>query len=243
MLLIGGFLLVLSRLKKYSAFSFPMLFTSIWLLFAVYGALLSNRPYPHYLLQPLIPVIFLAFLLLEELFTARKKDTFVGFLSLFIGGIMVFQIGFSHYPTVSYYKNFVSYALGRIDRATYESFYPASLKRNQQIASYLRARTQSDERVFIWGEEPAIYDMADRLPVGKYMVSFHIRDFPNGFADTYNALLLQEPQYILVIPEQVPPFPELETMLATDYLLVHQIDNVLIYRRVLPTLVGAHSLQ
>lgn len=238
LLLIGGFLLVLGRLKKYTTFSLQMLFLSIWLLFSVYGALLSNRPYPHYLLQPLIPAVFLAFLLLEEIFSTRKKDAFVGFLSIFIGGIMVFQIGFSHYPTVSYYKNFILYALGRIDRGTYEGFYPAALKRNQQIAAYLRSRTQPTERVFVWGEEPAIYDMADRLPVGKYMVSFHIRDFPNGFADTYNALLQYKPNYIVVIPQQVPPFPEIETMLATDYLQVHQIENVLIYRRVLPKLIG-----
>ena len=76
--------------------------------------------------------------------------------------------------------------------------------------------------------------MADRLPVGRYIVSFHIRDFPNGFNDTYRALLEEMPRYIVVIPSQVPEFPELEIMLQTDYLLVEQIDDVLIYKLVEP---------
>ena len=105
------------------------------------------------------------------------------------------------------------------------------------MADFLRTRTAPTERVFIWGEEPAIYDMADRLPVGRYMVSFHIRDFPNGYAETYQALVTAKPKYILVIPGKAPDFPALNTLLQIDYLEVTRIDDVIVYMYIEPKLV------
>lgn len=238
MLLILGFVLVAWQLKKYAGVSKNILFLSIWLLLSIYGAVLSNRPYPHYLLQPLVPAMLVGGLLIDAfLQKTLKRDIFLASMSLVIGGVILGEVGFGNYPTVSYYKNFWQYATGQKTQEEYKRYFPASLLRNEKIATYIRERTDPQEKIFIWGEEPAIYDMADRLPVGRYIVSFHIRDFPNGYTETYEALLKEKPRYILVIPSQVPPFPELEAMLTTDYAQVETIEDVLVYLRMEPQLV------
>ena len=238
MLVIAGFSLLALLIKKRSSVTRPMLFVSLWLLFATYGALLSNRPYPHYLLQPLIPAVFLAGLLIDKVLSLRRSgDLFLGISSLVLSGVMLANVGFDYYPTVSYYRNFIDYIRGAKSTEQFEAYFPSALSRNKKVADFLRTRTAPTERVFIWGEEPAIYDMADRLPVGRYMVSFHIRDFPNGYAETYQALVTAKPKYILVIPGKAPDFPALNTLLQIDYLEVTRIDDVIVYMYIEPKLV------
>ncbi|MFC1653420.1 ArnT family glycosyltransferase [Patescibacteria group bacterium] len=227
MLLIAGFGLIFLVLKKHKKSSNRVLFLSMWLLLSLYGSLLSNRPYPHYLLQPLIPAVFL-FGLMFDVFASKKnyRDLAVGSGIFGIVIVLLIEIGFWHYPTIPYYKNFVEYVSGKKDRQAYENYFPSSLERNKKIASYLRKRTLPDERVFVWGEEPAIYDLSDRLPVGRYIVSFHIRDFPNGYDETYKAVATEKPRFIVVIPGQPPHFPELEALIQNNYIKVKTIDGV-----------------
>jgi hypothetical protein len=229
--LITLFLAVGIKMRACKGVSKKMLFVSTWWLLSVYGSLLSNRPYPHYLLQPLIPGILLLFLLIDNFLNKScKKDLFLGVVGILLGGVMIGEIGFWGYPTISYYKNFINYTTHRIDKDQYRAYFPSALERNTKIALYIRERTEPDERIFVWGEEPTIYDLADRLPVGKYIVSFHIRDFPNGYAETMTKILEKKPRYIIVLPKQVPPFPQLESLIQTEYVQVEQIDDAQIYK-------------
>ena len=59
--------------------------------------------------------------------------------------------------------------------------------------------------------------------------SYCITDF-NGYQDTYQAILTNPPAYIVTFPTDTPDFPALNSLLATDYLLVHTIDGAHIYR-------------
>lgn len=40
---------------------------------------------------------------------------------------------------------------------------------NREVAGFLRARVPADRKVFIWGFEPVIYDLADRTPATRYL--------------------------------------------------------------------------
>ncbi|APR82194.1 Hypothetical protein A7982_07543 [Minicystis rosea] len=40
---------------------------------------------------------------------------------------------------------------------------------NREVAAFLRARVPADRKVFVWGFEPAIYDLADRTPATRYL--------------------------------------------------------------------------
>jgi hypothetical protein len=229
-LVIAGLISVFLMFKKYKCVSNKTLLVSVWLLMATYGSLLSNRPYPHYLLQPLIPAVLLLGLLIDRLTRKKGKDIFTILSTISVVTIFLIEVGFWSYPTIPYYKNFISFASGKISRQDHDNFFPSALERNTKIATYLRQRTSADEKVFVWGEEPAIYDLADRVPVGKYIVSFHIRDFPSGYDDTYEALTSYMPPYIVVIPSQVPSFPRLEALMQTNYIKVEEIDDAVIYK-------------
>ncbi|MFT3766948.1 MAG: glycosyltransferase family 39 protein [Minicystis sp.] len=40
---------------------------------------------------------------------------------------------------------------------------------NREVAAFLRARVPADRKVFVWGFEPVIYDLADRAPATRYL--------------------------------------------------------------------------
>ena len=40
---------------------------------------------------------------------------------------------------------------------------------NREVAAFLRARVPTDRKVFVWGFEPVIYDLADRNPATRYL--------------------------------------------------------------------------
>jgi hypothetical protein len=40
---------------------------------------------------------------------------------------------------------------------------------NREVAGFLRARVPADRKVFVWGFEPVIYDLADREPATRYL--------------------------------------------------------------------------
>lgn len=223
-LLIGLAALGLSLAK----ISRPLLFLTLWSLFSLYGALLSRRPYPHYLLQPLAPITLLTIYFLSYRRPAAKSDRKVALATLALLTFLIFNNGFWHYSTLSYYQNFLSYLFGTKDKTAYYDYFQDSL-RNYRIADYLRPRTDPTDRLFVWGTQPAIYALTHRLPVGRYTVAYHVTDF-NGYQDTYQAILTNPPAYIVTFPTDTPDFPALNSLLATDYLLVHTIDGAHIYR-------------
>jgi hypothetical protein len=40
---------------------------------------------------------------------------------------------------------------------------------NREVAAFLHGRVPADRRVFVWGFEPVIYDLADRAPATRYL--------------------------------------------------------------------------
>src|SRR3972149_4437496 len=89
---------------------------TFWFLLALFGSLLSARPYPHYLIQPAVPAAILL-----GYFMAKKQLKLRAIIaSLFLVSAAAYiQIGFWHYPILKYYQNFLSYAFGQKDQLNY----------------------------------------------------------------------------------------------------------------------------
>ncbi len=222
--LIGIFYPIAKRFK----FSSGEKLTVVWFLFSLFGALLSERPYPHYLIQPIVPgVILLGFLLFS-----KKRALKIVVVSLgLVTSLAIYQIRFWHYPIVPYYKNFIEYTLERKTKEEYRAYFDSRVNQTYKLAEYLQKTTQPDERVFIWGNEPYVYAIAKRLPIGRYTVSYHIKDF-NGYKETIEAWDKYRPQVVIVMEYEEGEFEEMESRLATDYVMVKKIDQALIYRQV-----------
>lgn len=229
----GGLILLMTILIYYyrKRLSLATKLILLWFSFSWFAALLSARPYPHYLIQ-ILPPLSLSF---GYLAIKSKKEWQKALFPLVL--ILIFRITFAvfhfwDYPNRPYYLNFCQFALGLKTKEEYFlDFDPQSLDL-YQTADYLQDRTLPDEKIFIWGTQPSIYSLARRLPVGRYTSSYHIIDF-NGYQDTLEKLSQKPPRYLLVTGDEKRPFPALVYFIHTHYTFEKQIGNIQIFHRIL----------
>lgn len=219
-LVVAGITLLLLAISK--KLSLASKFVGLWTLFSMYGALLSSRPYPHYLLEPLVPVSLLISLAILQ----NKINRWVPIFLILLIFAAYKQSSFWYYPTFSYYKNFIALALGEKSWDDYLELFAA--KRNYTISDYLKQRTDKEDRIFVWGTEPAIYALTDRLPVGRYTVSYHIVDF-SAHEETIRALQAKPPLYVVVV-DDLEQFPGLSQFLEKNYEKETEIEGIPLYR-------------
>lgn len=211
-------------------FRFSMSFRLIatWFLFALYGALLSERPYPHYLIEPAVP----AALLVTTIVFERQRGTTI---TLFILGVVAagwyLRIQFWQYPIMPYYENFWQWFTRKQPIEQYFAFFGDHVNQAYRIASYLRRTTQEHDRIFVWGDHPYIYALSERLPAGRYAVAYHVVDF-DSYEETTTDLLRERPKVIVTFRDEQRAYPALVQELALSYVRVAQIDNATIYRRI-----------
>lgn len=217
-------ILLLFALRKRLAKVF--LVSACWFAFSLFAALLSSRPYPHYLLQT-IPSLSLAFGLL----TIKTKEKLLPIVSLatIIFTFVIFK--FYLYLNCPYYLNFYQYLFQLKDKASYFSSFDTRTNNIYQTASFIKVRTLENEPLFIWSNQPSLYALANRPIVGRYSVAYHIIDF-NGFEETIIQLKKQSPHYIIVDQEEKRPFLEFFNLLERKYALEKQTGNFQIYHRI-----------
>ena len=200
----------------------------IWFLMGLFGALLSERPYPHYLIQIAVPG---SILVSYFLFGGRKAMKLVVLGVVLITGWYYYQIRFWHYPVTPYYQNFIEYTMGKKSLENYRSYFDWRVNQTYKLAEYLRQKTTEEDRIFIWGDEPYVYALAERLPVGRYTVAYHVLDF-GGYEETLVAFSEHKPKVVIVMEYEDREFPEFFNRLATDYVEAAKIDQAVIYHRV-----------
>jgi hypothetical protein len=197
-----------------------LLFVSAWFWAALFGALLSGRPYPHYLIEVLPPLcIFLFFFSKARYWVAIMIVVFIHFL---------FQYKFYFYPVFSYYHNFYSYALGIKNIDKYHQFFGQEMPEFYQIAERIKSKTKSGDQIYVWGDQSFIYPLSDRLPSTKYIVSYHVVDF-NGYDLTMSELKTITPKIIVYYLQSSRSFPDLDEFISNYYSLIDQIGSAYIF--------------
>lgn len=202
-------------------------FIALWFAFSLFAALLSSRPYPHYLIQA-IPALSLSF---AFLFYQKDKKwlKIIPVIFLIIGGLAFWGFKFWYYDNLPYFNNFYKYILGQRTKEDYFKYFGKHTEDIYQTAEFIRNRTSKEERFFIWGTQPSIYSLSKRLPTGKYTVSYHIIDF-NGHEETILSLAKNPPRWIVVTGDEKRRFKELEIILDYDYTLYKVIgENKIFY--------------
>lgn len=173
------------------------LFLYIWLVFSVFNALFSERPYPHYLLVGLPSIaLFTSFL---------KKGGKLIFLNLVLF-IFIFFIAINNFNldkrigkySLFYYENYINFVLGKNSITSYQEFFDKNTTRDYTLANFIAANTKSDDSVFLWSDSPQIYALSGKLPPGRYTVSYHITFYKNAMDETRNAINTVKPKYIIV---------------------------------------------
>lgn len=224
----GIFLLILMTLlltlKKW--LSQAGCFLSCWFIFSLFGALLSGRPYPHYLLEPIAPAMLLA----TVIFWEKGWVKIYLLCLLLLLPLSAWYYKFWYYKSLPYYQNFLEYVSGKKDKTQYFAFFEGGVNRNYQVAEYLVKHTLPEERIFVWGTEPAIYSLSQRLPVGRYTVSYHIADF-NAWEEIISNLEKEKPKTIVKMTNEPKKFPALESLLNYKYAPMQAFNEAVIYRK------------
>lgn len=203
-----------------------LVLASLWFAFSFFGALLSGRPYPHYLQEPSIPFALLVPLVFRV--QGLASWAVIAYLSLW-GVITNKQIKFWGYPSWPLYDNFAKYMVGKMDKKTYFETFDG-VERNYQLAKFLNERMGAEDQLFVWSSDAAVYNLTDKLPSGgKYIVNFHIHDLKKYDYVMAN-LELSKPKYIVVYPEYTD-FSAFEQLLQDKYLEVAEFGEIKVYMR------------
>lgn len=133
-------------------------------------------PYHYGATWPLTALLAaLGFLRVWDFLVARGRGAGVVVFFLFFGVVCFFRTA-----TKDVEKSFLQRCGQRIslitksprDQAAFDalaSVADVNSAANREVAAFLRARVPADRKVFVWGFEPVIYDLADRLPATRYL--------------------------------------------------------------------------
>ena len=220
--ILGLGLLTFAR-KKLSK---PFILVSIWLLLALFAITLSERPYPHYLLQAMAAVSFL----FGMFFADKSKEQAFSVIPLALAFFVPTYFHFWLYPVSSYYLRFLDFAGGKITKEVYFSGFSGTTKRNYQIADFLARSTASSERVFIYDPDaPVIYALSRKLPPIKYVVPYHINDYSSK-SDVAKEIAKSPPKFIILAGGQ--NLNGLSPLIKKKYMLIQQVSDANIFSRI-----------
>jgi hypothetical protein len=196
----------------------------MWGVITLFASLLSGRPYPHYLMQMAgVTAIALAMGWEKKI---GEKIVCGGIILGILAAYMTFR--FYVYPIGTYYTNFLSWVWRQKTTADYYSWFDPQVKSNYEIAALIKAGSSNHEKIFVWGDQPVIYALTHRLPVGKYTTKYHIQELK---AENMVMTQLQNspPKFVVSYGEE-EGLPGLTAWLAKYYILEKKTGNAKVYR-------------
>lgn len=203
------------------------LWTGFWLVATLFAALLSNRPYPHYWLQLSAPLALAVGWLTQRSVQRFEKVLLVAIMMLALSTVFLFQV--RPYAIVSYYRDYINVARGKLDVASYQAGFNWLVPQNQILADRILATTHESDRMFVWGTNPMLYAQTKRSPATPFTVAFHIHGLKR-YEATMEDLRKNRPAVIVVMKGE-PELPGLNTFLSEKYLPVIGTQDMLLYER------------
>ncbi len=205
--------------------SVQLQFILIWFGLTLFAALLSLRPYPHYALQLVPPAA-----LLMGYFASTRFIIRAGILTLLMMSYGLWIVlGFRPYPTYAYYENFAQLVVGIKPEEEYRLWFDKKIPTVYELSEYLRNKTEFGERVFIWGNEPMVYALSRRPPLGRFIV--HIESFEGAKSETMQNLDKFPPRYIVVTRNDRGGFSEFFDWLEERYRIDTNIGYAAVFKR------------
>jgi hypothetical protein len=131
-----------------------------WLVVSVPGSLAGGHLSWHYFIQVMGPLALLAAFAIDRGLGSPKRRWVAGAAAV---GLAAPMIGWGAFDLVS-------------DPLTYDFREP--VPQHQAVAAYIRAHTSPKDRVFVWGNWPALYVESDRMMASRF--PGFLRGFPRG---------------------------------------------------------------
>ncbi len=206
---------------KRRSISPAFMFILLWLMFSLFNAYFSGRPYTHYLLV-LLPSFSL---LIGTLFETAKKRTVQ--IILVIGISLLVYKSFDLYTkTPQYYGNFLSFMTGGKSLSDYRGFFDKRTPMDYDLTRYLKEHMEKNDRIFLWGNSAQVYALVKTPPPGRYAVAYHILWSEAAIRETTADLKLIKPRFIILT--SVQPFP----FNLNGYAYTYTIGDMNIYEKI-----------
>src|SRR4030042_4974852 len=205
----------------------------LWTAFSFLGSYFSGRTYGHYLVQA-VP----AFSLLLTSVTIKpslKRVQIIFALFFFIPIIFLTKLLFTDFLSAgpinqfSYYQNFVEYTNGRKSIDKYNDYFDRNVNSIMALSDFLRIHGGSGKTVYIWGDYPWLYAIADLKNPSRYVTSFHVFGVPDGQEEVVKNLEDNPPKYIIKPQTSIGYFEELEKLISQRYTFQITIENSDVY--------------
>ncbi|MFO0839283.1 MAG: glycosyltransferase family 39 protein [Phycisphaerae bacterium] len=249
LLLAIGVLAVAAREKR-AGLQAPII---AWWLTGLIHLWIQNKFYPYHALPLLAPTYVLVAVLAAFLQTAlRRAGAGAASLGVIWAGVITaafWQSG--HYPVrwYAFWKTLrgeisLNLAYGYFDRGDY------SVAAGMQTAGWVRHNTKPDERVFVWGFEPAVYFLSQRQCATRFIYAFPLfgrYDWPALRSEFLAALRADPPALFIVVShdemvmvtgvnddsrDALRRWPELRDFVAANYERVREIEDFEILQRI-----------
>jgi len=228
--LTGVVVVVFSYFKKYVSREF--VFLAFWFGFSLYGTLLSNRPYRHYLLQVVPPAVVLILYLVAHLKRSWMSLLFV--LSVLYVVSLQFRGAFA-LDSKTYYQNFFAWASEQRSWEDYTNYFDGRTGNDYRVAKYISQNTNSNDPIFVWGDVASIYTISDRPAATKFIQAHHLTILkPDTYDHVIARLLKYQPKFIVVTRPVLFNFAALEFLLSRNYKEVMIAGNLYVYQNTAP---------
>jgi 4-amino-4-deoxy-L-arabinose transferase-like glycosyltransferase len=219
--LLGAVILFLKR----KDLSHKFIFLTLWLLFGLFAVALSERPYPHYLIQVVPAVSFLIAILLTE----KTVEQSLTIIPLFLAILVPVYYKFWYNSTNAYYLRFLRFSVGQVSKEGYLASFGQRVPTHYKIVDFITSSSRPNEKIFVWGpDSSAVYALSRRLPPTKYVADYHINDFSTKKLEV-EKLTQNPPKFIIILPD-AKGFTELTPLLRKSYMLISEIDGAEIWR-------------
>lgn len=231
-LFIKGFVLLVSSailmgLFFYNKIRKDLLMLILWFCFSLYGALLSNRAYMHYLLQIVPPTI----ILLTYLFITYKRNWMLIIPTMVILSLLhgQFKNAFFLSPQ-SYYQNWFDYISERKSWSSYVTYFDYRTLNSYKIAAFISENTQPSDQIFVWADASFVYVLSQRPPATKFIQAHHLSTIdPKNYDLIIRDLADARVKYILISKPIKFEFPKLEELLINKYRHVQTFADMFVY--------------
>jgi 4-amino-4-deoxy-L-arabinose transferase-like glycosyltransferase len=131
-----------------------------WLVASMVGSLAGGHLSWHYFIQVMGPLALLSALGIDAALRTPMRKQVAWIVTI---GVAVPAFGWAAYNVFA-------------DPLTYDFSPP--VPQHAQVAAYIRAHTKPNDRVFVWGDWPALYVQSDRLMASRF--PGFLRGFPRG---------------------------------------------------------------
>ncbi len=168
-------------------------FVYLWVTFSLYSTLFSARPYTHYVL-----VFIPALSVLVGFLYDNKKFIKINMVILLISTLIIFRNFHYYSKTFSYYGNYLDFVFKSKSVDSYLDFFDPNTKRDYDIVKFIETHTNKNDEIFLWSDSAQIYALSNKLPPGRYAVSYHVTFYKNAIDETKKALSIKKPKYIIV---------------------------------------------